>query len=113
MNFNLKKPCKDCPFLIGRMFPLNRERREEIAEFITTHQGTFPCHKTTEFDDDSELVNSDKTEHCAGAAIMLEKMKQPNQMMRWMERIGEYDYTKLAMDSDVFDSADEFIDAAT
>jgi len=113
MNFNLKKPCKDCPFLIGRNFPLNRERREEIAESLTRYQGSFPCHKTTQFDDDSDLVNSDKTEHCAGAAIMLEKMQKPNQLMRWMERIGAYDHKALDMESDVFDSADDFIEAST
>ena len=109
MNFNLTKPCANCPFRTDKDFRLSAERAEEIADGITSRQGTFSCHKTVDYSGDSDGDEVDKTEHCAGVLIMLEKMNQPNQMMRWMERIGQYDRTKLKMDSPVFDHTLDFI----
>ena len=110
MNFNLTKPCADCPFRTDKHFPLNAERAEDIAHGLTVQQGTFACHKTIDYSgDDPEHVK--KTEHCAGALIMLEHMQQPNQMMRWMERINAYDHTKLDMEQPVFDNADDFVES--
>lgn len=76
-------------------------------------QGTFACHKTTKPSeyDDHEMVTTDKSEHCAGVLILLEKIEQPNQMMRIAERLGMYDRTKLEMDSPVFDDPDDFIES--
>lgn len=112
MNFNLTKPCKDCPFRTDIRPYLTMERAEEIVEALTTMQGTFACHKTTKpsEDDDLEMVTTDKSEHCAGALIMLEHIEQPNQMMRIAERLGMYDRTKLEMDAPVFDDPEGFID---
>lgn len=57
------------------------------------------------------MKDGPNAQHCAGALILLEKMEQPNQMMRWMERIGAYDRTKLDMDAPVFGDTEEFIEA--
>lgn len=104
MDFNLKKPCKDCPFTTSCLSGwLGEERAEEIANSITYQQQTFPCHKTTRGD-------AKKEEHCAGALILLEKIDRPNQMMRISERLGFYDRTKLDYESNVFDDTDDFID---
>jgi hypothetical protein len=91
---------------------LTPERAEEIFEGLTTMQGTFACHKTTKSSkyDDSEMVATEKSEHCAGALIMLEHMELPNQLMRIAERLGHYDRAKLDMDAPVFTDGEDFID---
>lgn len=110
MNFNLKKPCSNCPFRNDdKGIRLTEDRAQEISYGITHQQGTFACHKTTVSDEDGGLLSERDSEHCAGALIMLEKMNQPNQMMRISERFGAYDRTKLDMNSPVFEDTEEFI----
>lgn len=111
MNFNLKKPCASCPFRNDIKPFITQERVADIVFSIVDQQGTFSCHKTLASDNDGETLESEKTEHCAGALIMLEKMQKPNQMMRWMERFGLYDRNLLEMDSPVFENEFEFVDA--
>jgi hypothetical protein len=48
-----------------------------------------------------EQKPKDKSPHCAGALIFLEKLDSPHQMMRICERIGYYDRTKLDMTAPV------------
>jgi len=110
MNFNLKKPCANCPFRTDIKFYLDDNRVDEICHSLIQEQQTFACHKTTHFDDDGEANIVKKTEHCAGAMIMLEKMQRPNQLMRIAERLGGYDHTKLDMDSPVFETDDDMRD---
>lgn len=104
MNYRLKKPCKHCPFRTDIPAFLTRGRAEEIFTAITDRQQTFTCHKTLELPQSTQ-------EHCAGAMILLEKLERPNQMMRIAERFGMYDRTKLNMDSPVFNTGEEFIEA--
>ncbi len=114
MNFNLKKPCANCPFRTDIRPFLTTGRAEEIVESIIDMQQTFPCHKTTVASDDYEyggMTTTEKSEHCAGALILLEFAERPNQMMRIAERLGMYDRTKLDMESPVFDDPDDWIDA--
>jgi len=117
MKFDLTKPCPQCPFRSDIRPFLAQDRAEEIGMAITAGQQTFTCHKTTvpceaeDGEDFGTMKDGPNAQHCAGALILLEKMEQPNQMMRWMERIGKYDRTKLDMDSPVFDDVDEFIEA--
>ncbi len=115
MLFTLTGPCANCPFRTDITFHLTVARAEEIADGVTRGDQTFACHKTTiEVEDDegeSETVSADTTQHCGGVLIMLEKMEQPNQMMRIAERIGLYDRRKLNMDAPVFDDVDGFIEA--
>jgi hypothetical protein len=111
MNFNLTKPCKHCPFRNDIDGFLTKGRAEEIFNGMTEFQGTFTCHKTTVETEEGEMVDGPNAEHCAGALILLEKLDQPNQMMRIAERIGMYDRRKLDMDSPVFDNEDEFVEA--
>lgn len=102
MNFNLTKPCKDCPFRSDvRPYLTTRRVREIIAGLIGA-QATFACHKTTKCDDEGETIETRKTEHCAGALILLERQGKPNQLMRISERLGFYDRTKLDMDAPVY-----------
>lgn len=106
MNYDLVRPCDNCPFRVDCLEGwLGEERAEEIIDAITAKQATFACHKTTE----AGGKRGGQEQHCAGAMIMLEKLEQPNQMMRIMERLGGYDRTKLDMDAPVFDDPEEFI----
>jgi hypothetical protein len=102
MKFTMTAPCPKCPFRYDVKPYLSPDRCEEILDSITHQQQTFACHETTAFDDDGEPVQSDSEQHCAGALILLEKIEQPNQMMRICERLGMYDRTKLKMDSPVY-----------
>ncbi len=106
MNFNLKKPCKDCPFLKSKERFLCDSRYKEIAEDLVNDK-SFSCHKTNDFDSEGMAIETTKTEHCAGALIMLEKMDNPNQFMNIGRFFGLYDPSNLDMNSDVYDSFNE------
>lgn len=109
MKFTLRRPCADCPFRTDcRPKWLGRKRANEIATSITAHQKTFSCHKTNDFES-GEVQETEASQHCAGALIMLEKLNQPNQMMRIAERLRLYDRHKLDMAAPVFDTAKQFI----
>lgn len=106
MDFDLKKPCPNCPFLNNIRGYLRKARIRQIEGSLV--RGSFPCHKTVEWDSEGEnTVNDREQHHCAGALILLEKLNRPSQMMRVMERIGCYDRTKLDMGAPVFDTFDE------
>ena len=107
--FKLVKPCAKCPFRRDVGGYLTRARAREIASAITAQDATFSCHETVTYDDDGKTVRTSQEQHCAGAAILLEKIGRANQMMRIMERIGAYDRTKLDMEAPVFDTPSEFI----
>lgn len=114
MKYEMTKPCKNCPFRTDSLKGwLGKGRAAEIAFAIVQQQGTFPCHKTVDYnsehDDENEGVVTGESQHCAGAMIMLEKMEKPNQMMRIAERLGMYDYRKLDMKSPVFENDKQFI----
>lgn len=108
--FKLCKPCPKCPFRRDVGGYLTKARAREIATAIMQQDATFSCHETVAFDDDGESTHSSNEQHCAGAAILLEKIGCANQMMRIMERLGAYDRNKLQMDAPVFDSVREFIE---
>lgn len=108
MSFCNTRPCSNCPFRTDIDFYLPVSRVREIVRSLENDK-SFACHKTTEFDDEGEVLHGKKTQHCAGAAIMLEHMESPNQMMRIMERVGGYDMRKMEMDSPVFTSGEEMI----
>ena len=97
MQFDLKQPCKDCPFIKGSSTnrTLAEGRLNDIIDTIR-HDKTFTCHKTLE-------LPSSEQQHCAGALVFLEREKCPNQMMRIAERFGMYDRHALKMDVDLID----------
>lgn len=103
MKYTKTAPCDNCPFRSDRPFHLGRGRVREIRAGLV--RGDFPCHKTTVATaDGDEMRATEKSLHCAGALILLEKLEEPSQMMRICERIGLYDRTKLDMTAPVYDS---------
>lgn len=115
MNWTLRKPCNDCPFLKKGGIRLHPARATEIMDAVTTNPGaTFACHKTT-VDDDSEgdRVVTMNSQHCAGALVFAEKqglIDQP-QMNRIAMRLSLFDPSKLQGHKQVFDSQEEMLDA--
>lgn len=95
MEFTMTSPCSQCPFLKSNGY-LTKARAKEIGTALLAGK-TFSCHKTNSFDGEGDPVETEDTQHCAGALIFLECQGRPNQMMRWMERIGYYDREKLNM----------------
>jgi len=94
MNYRLTTPCDQCPFLIGSGFTWR--------SLVRHASGEFGCHKACKLDDDSgEFEPTEKTPHCAGALIFLEKQNLPHQMMRICQRLGLYYPHKLNMDAPV------------
>ncbi|KZX80561.1 hypothetical protein A3715_17080 [Oleiphilus sp. HI0009] len=76
---------------------------------IVFSDGSFACHKTVDYSDESEGRVKEKSEHCAELLIMQEKMKAPNQTTRIAERLGLYDHKKLNMDAPVYDSVNDYL----
>jgi len=65
----MNQPCKHCPFRNDVTPFLHPDRASEIAYSALNPYNDFPCHKTTEYDDESEdgemiVTNDSKT--CAG-----------------------------------------------
>lgn len=109
MNFDLVRPCSHCPFRTDCLKGwLGKWRAKELADAIVLQQQTFSCHETSGGREDDGVRGPDE-QHCAGAAILLERLERPNQIMRIFERFGLYDRTKLDMDSPVFPSVAAFV----
>lgn len=102
MHYEMRSPCDQCPFLRNSGFT--------HASLLGHASGEFPCHKQCDLDEEESVYverkgktrsGRDKTAHCAGALIFLEKMGKPHQMMRIAERLGIYDRTELNMEANV------------
>ena len=77
VNFNLKRPCANCPFRTDIRPFLRRDQAQQIADSLLDQQQTFACHKTVDYSEDPAGRVPDDAQHCAGALIMLEHMEQP------------------------------------
>lgn len=77
MKFTLKRMCKNCPFLKGTNMELSPGRMEGIVEHLQSDYNVFPCHKTTQHDEDEEgesiTVPNDKEQACMGSIAYMQK----------------------------------------
>lgn len=101
MRFDLKTPCKECPFRKSAFY-LNGERAEEIANYAVKDSKTFACHKTI-----PEYGNSKMEQQCAGALIMAAKTESYNKMFSIAEYLRIYDPSKIDMSADVYDNPED------
>ena len=90
----MKKPCDNCPFLIGSNFEesMDRERAQEIADSLDCDGAAFPCHETVDYDNGSTA----QEKFCVGALLTMENDggAHLNQMVRIQQRlrmIGDLD----------------------
>lgn len=113
MNFNLKKPCKDCPFLKSATKGwLGRERTEGIAQTLTSGKGTFSCHKTTGATKGVINVPQENQSHCYGALVMLRNMNliEKSFILIAAEVLLGADLSKVKKSDKVFSNDKEFIE---
>jgi hypothetical protein len=107
--YGMTTPCAKCPFRNDIRPYLTSDRVREIEHSLL--RAEFPCHTTTEHDDEGECVPTGNEIHCAGALILMEKEQRSGQMMRIAERLGMYDPTKLDMGAPVYNSFKEMANA--
>ena len=117
MKWDLRKPCKNCPFgdTPTRIRFACKERAEEIEE--SAYRNGFPCHlsavNTSDDDpDDGGFVFGDDTQHCAGALIMYLQDGGGNVPFEWLDE-DEQDRIRERLDwsAPVFENETAFIEA--
>lgn len=93
-TFSLKQPCQDCPFRkdVDMLGSLRPGRMKEITDNLKTG-GTFPCHKTIDYnkeriDGKMDLKNE---KFCAGAMGYVYNQGIGHPMLRLAEF---YDFLK-------------------
>lgn len=111
MHFDLKRPCKDCPFRKDVVGYLKKGRAQEILDAILREDQTFTCHKTItgeRIEDESgepiAYAPGVKDQHCAGALIMEKRYGWPNRMPRIAISFGLFDPDALRDEEVVFES---------
>ena len=116
MKFNLKKPCKNCPFRKdSEKSWLGKKRAEGIAETITSGKGTFSCHKTTGVVEGVEVPQS-KQSHCFGALQMLRNMDslETGFIFQMAERLLSVSFEGIKKDFTIcFENDTQFIEHHT
>lgn len=119
MRFDLKTPCKNCPFRSDSTairFAC-RSRAEDIEE--SAYRYGFPCHLSAVHDEDDDEFNGggyvfgEDTQHCAGALIMfLNDGFGGNVPFEWLDdKEQELIKERLDWDAPVWGSPDEFLDS--
>ncbi|WP_322489413.1 hypothetical protein [Chloroflexus sp.] len=112
--FNLKRPCRDCPFRTDIPGYLRGTRaRGIIDDLLGNDMHGFACHKTTatvEADDGfSETVCTDESQQCAGALALTYKLGRPNVAARLAVFTGDLDLDALDQEGQVAASREAFI----
>jgi len=112
MKFTLREPCAGCPFRKDIPIEFWNGRIAEMVEAVLEKEVTFVCHKTNAFDGQGELADSNKTQLCAGAMIILEKLgRRTREMQEALDR-GEYDPARLNLSAPVYAGKEEMFAAA-
>lgn len=98
LNFDLVRPCGNCPFRRDKDFYLPVERRAGIVESILDDH-SFICHKT---------LDKRAKQQCAGALIALKKDGRlfDNFLFRLAAMVGAFEPEKLISDSPVLTIAE-------
>ncbi|MEX3625468.1 hypothetical protein [Viridibacillus arvi] len=104
--FELKRPCKDCPFVKGSS--TNRSLEEGRIDRIidSLHEDhIFSCHKTIDYGTLEEFEDrlQPQNKFCAGALNYLKKEGKPNQPMQIAERLGFFHPEELKGQEQIID----------
>ncbi len=107
----MRKPCNNCPFLIGQNYALHPQKVDNILRDIQGDEG-FVCHKTVDYSNDwtGEIRLSSRV--CFGAALFLEQI-QPggcfsNTTFRLSAMAGDFEPEDLRQDDSVYSSIEDF-----
>lgn len=117
MKYDLKTPCKNCPFRTDKSairFSC-RERAEEIEE--SAYRNGFPCHLSAHNTSDEDEENggyeaTETSQHCIGFIIMMindgyDAWPGVDNDADIVERITE----RIARNAPVFQSVEEYLKA--
>jgi hypothetical protein len=111
MNFNLKKPCKDCPFRkdCSKKW-LGKQRATEVANSVFEDK-TFSCHKTTGAESGTEKPQMEHSQ-CVGAMLLLDKEQgiHSNMLFRLATHLFDFNPQNLKGYELVFDTRQEMIE---
>ncbi|MFN4296739.1 MAG: hypothetical protein ACK4FB_07835 [Brevundimonas sp.] len=115
MRFDLKTPCKNCPFRTDETAIRFQclERAEEIEE--SAYRNGFPCHLSADLEEDegdAGYVFGGNTQHCAGALLMFARHGDgPVPFTRLSEAKQEAVLNRLDWSAPVFESEADFLDS--
>lgn len=120
VKFDLKTPCKNCPFMNtkdGIKFSC-RERAEEIEE--QAYRNGFPCHLSAVDTSDEDEENGGfefgrNTQHCAGALLVFFKDGYDGNVPfeQLPERTQDRIRARLNWDAPTYDNVEQFLAAST
>ena len=105
--FDLKRPCKTCPFRRGGLIGLHPDRLREILR-----APAFQCHGTVLYGagpGGEDLKNHDKTQQCAGLIAFLHLQGRANQITQVAQRLAGYDPGEIDA-SEVYTSEEELME---
>lgn len=105
--FDLKRPCKTCPFRKGNgeHLRINGRTLREIV-YSPSYQCGRPDAGDAEF-----LVGVDRPQQCAGLMAVLHREGLPNQIMQVAERLGQLDAQALDPANEAYSSVKELLSA--
>lgn len=118
MRFDLKTPCKHCPFRTDATairFSC-RERAEEIEE--SAYRNGFPCHESAQYVEDDErgedgYTFGENTQHCVGAMLLYLRDGGSGNVV--FERLDDAAqdrlWDRLDFDAPVYANEDAFLDS--
>ncbi len=96
MNFDLKRPCANCPFRKVGAIELHSERLPSIvAELLANDRRWFKCHKTLHL-----KPRARRDAQCVGSMVYLLKAGAPSVSMRLAASLGLLDFDALRAQAD-------------
>lgn len=115
LKYTMTTPCSNCPFRDDRPFYLRPGRAQEIIDSMLVQDGSFSCHKTTEFDDEGTRVSIGNETHCAGILILLAKTDHlwDSLITRIAAMVGAFDPKRLHLTAPVYNTIEAFIEGVT
>lgn len=110
MRFDLKRPCKACPFRTDRPGYLDPARAAEIVtNLLEDDYSWFGCHESTVADEKGDLYCGDETQHCHGSLQFLLATTGLNIASRLAVLTGELKLDELDRSIPVATSKEDFI----
>lgn len=111
MSYFMKKPCAHCPYRNDVKPFLHPSRGEELAFHAQNPYNSFPCHKTTEPDEDSEdseMMVTENSKECAGFLTL--QCQEGKDIPDGFEPAWEIVYMDAYEMADAYENPDEFFE---
>lgn len=115
MSDFMKKPCAHCPYRNDVRPFLTPERGEELAYHAQNPYNSFPCHKTTEYNEDyddeygeDDMLVTENSKECAGFLTL--KCQEGMDAPEGFEPAWDIVYMDVYEMMDAYDNPDDFIE---